>query len=329
MLKVGTDLFSAINILIDNFTAPAMRGVLIEIRDGLERGEPFHATFAKYPRYFSPVFVSLVSAGESSGTLERSFDELSVELEKEQNLRNNIKSALVYPAILFVMASLILLFLVTFALPKIAKVFESSGFNPPLFSRVIFAIGLFMGEYAVLIFILFFAGLTGFFFFLKTARGAQILSALFTRLPVIKSVAEKIAIQRFTGTVGLLLTAGIPVVESLDTAADVVSHTAIKRGLHRVAHEGLTRGLTLGDAFKREAVLPPVVNNLIGISEKAGHLSEVLKTIATFYETEVANSLKRLVTFLEPVMLLVIGSVIGLIALSIIIPVYQLVGQIQ
>lgn len=329
MLKVGTDLFSALNILIENFDKPAMKVMLGEIREGLERGEPFHAAFGRYPKHFSPVFLSLVKAGEASGTLEKVFENLSVDLEKEQNLRASIKSALVYPALLFVMASLILLFLVTFALPKIATVFLTSGFEPPLFSRVVFTVGLFMGQYAAVIFSGFFALLVFLVLFSRTLPGKRALGVLLERLPVVRGVVQKIAVQRFAGTASSLLAAGLPILDVLTITASVVGHRSLQRSLVRVSEEGLKRGLTLGDAFRREAALPPVVVNLIAISERAGHLTDVLATIAAFYETEVQQSLKRLVVFLEPLMLLIIGAVIGLIALAIIVPVYQLVGQIE
>ena len=252
-----------------------------------------------------------------------------MDLEKEQNLRASIKSALVYPALLFVMASVILLFLVTFALPKIANVFLSGGFNPPLFSRIVFAVGLFMGHYAAIIFIGFFALIASLFFFARTASGRRTLGWLFERLPVVRAVVYRIAVQRFAATASSLLVAGLPILDVLTITAGVVGHGPLKKSLIRIANEGIARGLTLGEAFRRETVLPAVVTNLIAISEKVGHLSDVLKTIADFYDSEVQHSIKRLVVFLEPFMLLVIGTVIGFIALAIIVPVYQFVVQIE
>ena len=146
MLRVGTDLFRAINILIANFDKPIMKSLLLEIRTNLEKGQPFWQTFAAYPKYFSPVFVNLVKAGEASGSLEKIFEDLSVDLEKEHELQGRIRSALAYPVILFILSVFILFFLVTFALPRISSVFEGGGFNPPAFSRIVFAVGNFLGN---------------------------------------------------------------------------------------------------------------------------------------------------------------------------------------
>lgn len=329
MLKVGTDLFSAINILINNFDKPALRSFLTEVRTGLEKGDPFYAAFARYPNYFSPVFINLVKAGEASGTLDRVFENLSVTLEREEVLRNNIKAATFYPIILFVMAALILLFLVTFAIPKIANVFLSAGVKPPGFSQIVFSVGLFMGRFSALFFGGFFALLFGAFVFFKRPIGRRFGSKIISRMPLIRKVVYKLAIQRFTATLSSLLEAGLPITDALEISSEVVGSNEVRSGLRRVSREGLAKGLTLGDAFQKDSAFPPVVANLIAISEKTGNLSEILKTISRFYEEEASNDIKQLVTILEPLMLVAIGSIVGLIALSVIVPVYQLVGQFR
>ncbi|MCL5012266.1 MAG: type II secretion system F family protein [Patescibacteria group bacterium] len=325
MLRVGTDLFRAINILIDDFDKPIVKNLLIEIRTNLERGMPFYTTFTKYPKSFSPVFVNLIKAGEVSGNLERVFSELSVSLEKERELTSKIKSALTYPVILFVASVLILILLVSFSLPKIANVFMSGGLNPPAFSRVIFAVGLFIGDHlAILLTLLVLITGGGLFFFTKTTLGKKTLYDIALRLPVIKKVIREVSLQRFAATFSSLLSSGLPIIESLEVTSDSVSVPELKAALRRIGEEGIAKGLTVGEAFKREPAIPVVMGNLIAISEKSGHLEEILLTLANFYAGEVEGSVKSLVSFIEPVMLLMIGLVIGTIALAVIVPVYQL-----
>src|SRR3990167_1902552 len=151
MLKVGTDLLRAIDILIADFDKPALKALLIEIRLGIEKGQPFYSTFLRYPKFFSPVFVNLIKAGETSGNLEQILNQLSTSLQREQDLRNKIKAALTYPMLLLIASFIILFLLVSFALPKIAGVFSSSGFEPPMFSKIVFTIGLFIGKYVLVI----------------------------------------------------------------------------------------------------------------------------------------------------------------------------------
>ena len=151
MLRVGTDLLSAVNILIADVEKPVMRNLLIEVRENLTHGEPFHKTFEKYPKVFSQTFVSLVKAAETSGNLQKTLEELCVSLASEADLRNKLTSALIYPVVLLCMSGAIMIFLVTFALPKVAAVFTGSGVTPPLFSQIVFTIGLFVGSNIIVI----------------------------------------------------------------------------------------------------------------------------------------------------------------------------------
>lgn len=328
MLKIGTDLFKAIDILIADFDKQILKDFLGEIRSALEKGQPFYSTFAKYPQYFSPVFVNMVRAGEASGTLEQVFDDLGGTLEREKDLRSKIKGALIYPSLLFTLATLVLIFLVTFALPKIAAVFQGGGFEPPLFSRIVFSVGLFLGSHVLLVFgTLFVVAAGGGYFFAFTETGKKFLTEVIAKTPVVKVVARKIALQRFSATLASLMRSGLPILEALEITASAVDRPDMKAALLRVSREGVTKGMTLGEAFKKETVFPAMVTNLVAISEKAGHLDEILRSLANFYEQEIEASLKTLVAFVEPLMLLGIGAVVGFIALSIIMPIYQLVGQ--
>ena len=329
MLRAGTDLFKAINILINDLDKPVLKALLTEIKNNLEKGNPFYITFAKYPNFFSSVFVNLIKAGEASGNLNTVLDNLSVSLEKEKELRNKIRSALIYPLILLCMSLLMLLLLVTFALPKIANVFLSTGIQPPFFSRIVFGIGLFFSNNALIIFPLgAIIAVGAAYFFSQVSLGRNFLSLVASRTPVIKTVLDQIALQRFCATLSSLLKAGLPIIDSLEITADAVGSEKFKSSLKHVAREGISKGLTIGDAFRREAAFPLVVINLISVSEKAGHLDEILKTLAGFYESEVDNAVKVMVAFIEPVMLVFIGVLIGSIALAVIVPIYQLVGGI-
>lgn len=328
MLKIGTGLLQAINILIEDFDKAAVKSFLLEVKANLERGQTFFSTFAKHPKIFSQVYINLIRAGEASGNLDTVFENLTKSLSKEKEMREQIKSALIYPILLLSASVLILIFLVMFALPKIAAVFSQSGFQPPLFSRVVFAVGLFFGQYGgyilgffIVLFIAFIIAYKNVWVFKK------LVTSIVAEIPVIKDVVKKIALQRFSATLSSLIKAGIPLTDALEITAQAVGNVDLKDALLRISREGLAKGLTVGEAFKREPFFPKTVVNLIAISEKAGHIEEVLGTLSEFYVSEIDSSLKMLVSVLEPGMLLVIGFVIGLIALSIIIPIYQLTTQ--
>ncbi|MEK7608191.1 MAG: type II secretion system F family protein [Patescibacteria group bacterium] len=328
MLRVGTDLLAAINILIADFEKPAMKNFLLEVRENLSRGKQFHVAFAAHPRSFSPVFVSLIKAAESSGNLQRTFELLSASLEKEAELRSKIKSAFIYPAIILSASLGIFIFLTTFALPRIAKVFDQGGIEPPFFSRIVFSVGLFFGDHVLLVMTLL-LGLVAFFiyFFFKNRIGRRVAERIVRHIPVIRGVYREAALQRFASTFSSLLRAGLPIVEATKISAGVVGSQEFQYALIRIADEGLAKGLTIGDAFRREVVFPKVLINLVAISEKAGHLEEVLETLSDFYAVSVDAGVKTLISFLEPLLLLFMGLLVGGIAISIVIPIYQLTSQ--
>ncbi|MBU6500668.1 MAG: type II secretion system F family protein [Patescibacteria group bacterium] len=328
MLRVGTDLLSAINILISDFDKPAVKNFLLEVRDNLSRGQQFYKAFESHPEAFSQTFVSLIKAAETSGNLQSTFEELSTSLVQESDLRSKIRSAFIYPIILLSSASGVVVFLVTFALPKISQVFVESGIKPPFFSGLVFSVGLFIGGNIWIILPLLLA-IIGFlvYAYFKTEVGKQIFYRALSNTPIIKEIYKQIAIQRLASTMSSLMRAGLPIIDTIKVAADTVGLAEFRFSLERIANEGLSKGLTIGEAFKREVVFPRAVTNLIAISEKAGHLEEVLKTLSDFYAANIDSSIKSLVSFLEPMLLLMMGLLVAIIALSIIVPIYQLATQ--
>lgn len=329
MLRIGTDLFSAINILIADFDKPTVRSLLFEIRDNLEKGQPFNLAFANHPKYFSPVFVNLIKSGEASGKLEETFEKLSVNLQKDQELSQQIRSALIYPILLLIVSFAVIFFLITVVLPKISKMFADSGFEPPLFSKIVFSIGLFLGDnffFIIPVLILGFVGLL--FLYWRVPTFKKILQRFIRKLPIIGQLLKEISIQRFATTLSSLLVSALPIIDSLEITSSVVGDEELRSALLRISREGISKGLTLGDAFKREPAFPKTITNLVAISEKSGNLSSILSTLADFYESEIKSSVKILVSFLEPALLIFVGVIVGVVALAVIVPVYQLIGNI-
>ncbi len=328
MLKIGTGLMEAINILIADFGKPAVKKILIEIRSALEQGKPLSSTFARYPKVFSHVYTNMVRAGEVSGNLQTTFEDLTEMLSKEKDLRDRIRSALIYPMLLLIGSFLILTFITMFALPKIATIFLEGGFEPPTFSRIVFTIGLFAQRYG---FYILGAIVVGIVAAVRAYRSSIVFQRFVANvigdIPGLRDLVKRIAVQRFASILASLLRAGLPITEALDISAQAAGNVELRLALTRISREGVAKGLTIGEAFRRESYFPMTVVNLIVISEKAGHLAEVLVTLSEFYAKEIDSAVKMLVSFLEPVLLVLIGAVIGIIALSIVVPIYQLTAQ--
>ncbi len=328
MLKVGTDLFSAIDILIEDFESGVAKRFLLEIRSNLEQGKPFWYTFSLHPEYFNSVVTNLIKAGESSGNLENTLEQVSLDLERERDLSSKIKSALIYPILLLVASFFMIIFLVVFAIPKLAEMFMTTGAKLPTYSRIVLGTGMFLNKYlAVVLPVILGVPIGLFIYFGKTTAGKKIFNEFLDKIPLTHNLLEKLALQRFSTVLAHLIKAGMPIVQAIEVTSYATGNPKYEAALLRISKEYLAKGLSIGDSFKREKIFPPVVTNLIAIGEKAGHIEEILETLSKFYESEIDVSLKTLVSLIEPVMLLVLGIIVGGIALSLIVPVYQFVSQ--
>ncbi|MGB9847755.1 MAG: type II secretion system F family protein [Minisyncoccia bacterium] len=329
MLKVGTDIFKAIDILIADFEKPSVRSLLIEIRENLSKGQPFYSTFLKYPKIFSPVFTNLIRAGEASGNLEKVFEELSDSLEKQRDLSQRIRSALIYPILLVVASIGIVALLVTFAIPKMATLFQGNEMKMPPVTQLIFNISFFLSDYGLYILAFLILLIMGIVMFYKFSLvGRRFFQRLAFKIPLVNNILYKMSYQRFAVTFGALMRAGLPILENLEITATTVGNEEMRQALLRIAHEDIIKGVTLGDAFRKEEVFPQTIRTLISIGEKAGHTEEVLRTLSEFYDSEIDAAVKSLVSIFEPLMLVIIGVVVGGIALAVILPVYQFTTQL-
>jgi type IV pilus assembly protein PilC len=328
MLRVGTDLFSAIDILIQDFESGPARRFLLETRANLERGEPFWKTFSQHPDYFSSVVANLIKAGETSGNLETTLNQVSSNLERDRNLQTKVKSSLIYPVALMVMSLFMIIFLVTFAVPKLGEMFLSTGQAVPTYTRIVLSTGMFLNRNIFIVFPLIIGIPIGlFYYFRKVKRGRELFASLLEKLPVARDLVEKLALERFSSVLSSLIKAGMPIMQAIEVTAGAVGHPKYEAALLRIAKEHLAKGISIGDSFKKEKIFPAVVSNLLAIGEKAGHTEEILGTLSEFYAVEIEGALKTLVSMLEPLLLMFLGVVVGGIALSLIVPVYQLVGQ--
>lgn len=328
MLRIGTDLFSAIDILIEFFESGPVRRFLLEIRTYLEQGKPFSLAFEKHTEIFSPIITNLIKAGEASGTLEVTLNQIANDLERERNLSSKVKSALIYPAVLVVASFLMIIFLVTFAIPRLGEMFLSTGQPIPFYTRLVLTTGMFLNKYLYVFLPLFLGIPLGlYFYFTQTKEGKKYFSDMLLKLPVVKDLMEKMALFRLTSVLSNLIKSGVPIIKATEVTAMAVGHPQYEEALRRISKEYITQGLTLGESFRREKVFPSILTNLISISEKAGRSEEVLSYLADFYEGEIDVSLKTLTSLIEPMLLLGLGLIIGGIALSLIVPVYQMVSQ--
>lgn len=326
VLKAGIPIVESLDILITDSKEGRLKTVLVELKTGLERGESLAAGFSRFPKDFSPVFIGLIKAGEDSGTLTQTLETITLNLKKEYEVKRNIRAAMFYPAILLASSGFIVIVMITFVLPRITVAFEQSGVEMPLVTRMMLALSHFVVGNPARTLILFLGFVATFIFLLVSKPGQKILGKIMARLPVISSVIKQMALSRFSRVFASLLKSGVPVLESLDITATSIGSETYEREI-RVAQENVRKGIAIADSFRgKPNLFPTVLISMIAIGEKSGTLDETLGTLAEFYDEEVDRLIKNALTLIEPIMLLVMGLVVGGIAVSILLPIYKLVS---
>lgn len=326
-VKAGLSIIESFDVLIKDTKNKLMKKILERIQSIVQNGQPLSVGFEAYKNLFPPIFIGMIKAGEVSGQLDKMLKELSLYLSKEYALKNKVRSAFVYPIILLVASTIVVTLMLIFVLPKLTKSFAASEVSLPWITKFFLFISnaltwSFTLDLAVL------ALLVGFFiYFKKTRVGKKILFSIISRTPVAGDLIKKIAIVRFSRTFGNLIGSGLSVTEALDISATSINNSAYTNAIKKTI-EDVRSGIPISESFgNHQDLFPNLLISLISVGERTGSLQEILITFADFYEEEVDNNLKELTSYLEPVLLLIMGLMIGAIAVSIILPIYQLVGH--
>ena len=326
-VKAGLSIIESFDILIKDTKNKLMRKILERVQSIVQNGQTLSVGFETYKNLFPPIFIGMIKAGEISGQLDKTLKELSLYLSKEYTLRNKVRSAFVYPLILLVASTVVVVLMLVFVLPKLTKSFAASGVSLPWITKFFLFISNAL-TWSFTLDIIALLAIVGFFvYFKRTQIGKRILFSIISHVPVAGDLIKKIAIVRFSRTFGNLIDSGLSITESLEISALSINNNAYTNAIKKII-EDIKNGITISTSFsKYPELFPSLLVSLISVGERTGSLQEILITFSDFYEEEVDNNLKELTSFLEPVLLLIMGLMIGAIAVSIILPIYQLVGH--
>ncbi len=328
-LKAGISLAEALEIISVDYKKPFVKRVLQEAQAGVQRGEMLSDMFARYPRYFSPVFTGLVRAGELSGSLDAAFDNLSTQLFRDYDLLKRVRLAMIYPLILLTGSTGIIVLLMTFVLPRMAKAFKGIVADMPFLTQILIDMSGYLGKNPYLTMGLFVGILVGLFYCGRTVWGKRLLFHVFERLPVSSELMKKLALARFARTFRNLVSTGVGAIDALEITASTIGNPTYERALHTIVGE-LKRGSNLAETFRfRPHLFPNFFTSLVMIGERTGTLDKSLATVSAFYDEEVDRLLKTLVSLLEPILLLIMGVVVALVALAVLLPIFRLVRSVQ
>jgi type IV pilus assembly protein PilC len=330
MIDAGLPLVQCLEILGSQSENKWFGARLLEIKTIVEGGATFSDALAKYPRIFDELFVSLVAAGELGGILDTIMKRLADYIEKKERLQRRIKGAMVYPVGILIVTIVVVFVLLKWVIPTFEKMFSDFGAANALPGPTAFVIGMsrsFAGSWYI--WIGGFIGLIiGFTLFKRSAIGKQVLHRVMLRLPIFGTVIRKIAVARFTRTLGTLLSSGVPILEALTTVAKAAGNVVIERAI-LFARERISEGRNMAEPLQDARVFPGMVVQMIAVGEQTGALDVMCNKIADFYDEEVDVAVAALTSLLEPLMMVVIGGIVGGMVVSMYLPIFELAGTIQ
>lgn len=322
MVNAGVPLVRALNLLGQQTTNTMMKEALEVISKDVEGGESLSVALEKHPRIFSPIYVNMVAAGEAGGILDDILKRLAFQQEKDASIKKKIKSAAAYPAVLMVVAGGAFMGLMLFIVPQIGKVITDVAGDDaklPVYTLALLSISAFMVKYWYLIIIG--LGVLSFLFrrYTKTPKGQYNFHKVLLKLPIIKTVITKVAIARFARIFASLMGAGVSVLDTLSITAKSIGNKVIEEELMQAA-KLVKNGQPLSEPLSTSKVFPPIVAQMLAVGEETGEIDTVLVKIADFYEEEVDALIDGISSIIEPVMIVIMGAMVGLIALSVIGP---------
>jgi len=302
---------------------------MVAVRKDVEAGLPLSEAFERHPKVFNQLFVAMTRAGEIGGVLDASLLRIADQLEKDSALRRQIRAAMIYPAVVLSFAMLVLFALVTFIVPVFASVFKQFGGDLPAITKVTVAMSNFSKSYGWTIPLVMFAGFWAFRRWKRTEKGREHWDRFRLRLPMkIGDIVHKVALARWSRTFSALIGAGVPLLQALDITGKTSGNWVVEQAMGDVL-ANVRQGGTLGEPLKEADVFPIMVGHMVGVGEETGALDTMLAKIADFYEDQVAASVKALTSILEPVMIVVIGSIVGFIVISMYMPLFKVYDQIK
>lgn len=323
LVSAGFNLVSALETLVLQTRSRALTKVISKMKNTIEEGNSFSEALALYPSIFSPIYINMVKAGESSGTLDIVLERLADLMEAQEATRSKIQASLAYPVLMAVVGCLVLLFLLTYIVPGLVGIFADMNQALPGPTRLLIDVSTFLKSFWWLLFVGLFSSVAAIYLMGQTDKGALFIDGVIFRIPKIGALLKKSAAARFTRILGSLLEHGVPVLTALEIAKSIIGNRVLA-AIVTLAEAEVREGGELGPALEQHQAFPPLATQMIKVGEKSGTLEKMLERTASFYEKEVDTGLTAMTAMLEPVIILVMGLVVGFIVLSVCLPIFEM-----
>lgn len=324
MMRAGLPLMQAFEIVAKGHANASMTELLMNVRNDVEQGTSLGVAFARHPKYFDKFYCNLVSAGEAGGVLDSLLDKLATYMEKTQAIKKKVKSALVYPMSVVVVAIVLVLVMMMFVLPEFKKVYDGMGAKLPALTQWMMDLSDFFVAKGWIIIPGLIGVVVGFNFIHKNSAVVQKrVDALLLKLPIFGEIIRKATIARWARTTATLFTAGVPLVEILDSVAGAAGNIIYEEATHEIRSK-VNQGISLTSAMQATQIFPNMVVQMAAIGEEAGSLDDMLNKVAEFYEDEVDNAVAMLSSLMEPIIMVVLGSIVGVILVAMYLPLFSM-----
>ena len=327
MLDAGVPLISSLKLLSTQIEKKKLKKAIEEMDEDVRKGEMFSEALKKHSKIFPQLMISMIASGEASGNLDEMMLRLSIHFEKDNKISNKVKGAMIYPAVLACVAVGAIALIMIVVMPTFVTMFSQSEVELPLVTKILIGTSDFMSKNVLLILFAVIAVVIGINVFKQTDQGIRFFSVLKLKLPILKTLNKKIIVSRFTRTLATLLSSGVSMVQALPIVSSVLGNTVAEEAMEKI-RERVIRGEGLSTPIAESDLFPAMLSSMIKVGEESGALDEILNKTADFYDEEVEVAIQTATGLLEPILIVCMGVVIGTIIISIMVPMYNMYGQV-
>jgi len=329
MIDAGLPLVQALDILSQQVESKSLASALLTIKNDVEGGATYADALRKHPKVFTELYANMVAAGESGGILDTILNRLAAYMEKAMKLKKKVKGAMIYPIVVSSIAVGVIAVIMIFVVPTFSKMFTQMGGTLPLPTLIVMKTSNFLaGIGGVIVAMLIAAAIVAFKQIRKTEKGTAITDRIFLRLPIFGIMLRKVAVAKFTRTLGTLISSGVPILDGLEITAKTAGNKVIEYAVMEV-RQAVTEGKTLAEPLMKSKVFPPMVTHMISVGEATGALDAMLNKIADFYDDEVDAAVGNLTAMMEPMLMVFLGGSVGFIVIAMYLPIFKLITLIK
>jgi type IV pilus assembly protein PilC len=327
MIDAGLLLVQCLDILGRQQDNKTFKQILVKVKESVESGSTFAEALKKHPKAFDDLYVNLVAAGEVGGILDTILNRLAAYIEKALKLKKKVKSAMTYPTTIIGIAFVVIAVILIFVIPAFEKMFADFGGSLPLPTQIVINMSNFIQSYILVIIAGIALFIAGFKRFYRTPKGRELVDDVALKLPVMGILIRKVAVAKFTRTLGTMISSGVPILDGLDIVAKTAGNKTVEKAIYRVK-QSISEGKTIAEPLEKSGVFPPMVCQMIAVGEQSGALDTMLNKIADFYDDEVDDAVGNLTAMMEPLLMLFLGTTVGGLVIAMYLPIFKLAGAV-